>query len=108
MMEKEDDGENNDNDNDNETYHGIGLIDLTNAYNKLSRSTILSSIRENNPKLERFFIWAYGNPTPLLINDILSDKYHIIESAQGVRQGDPIAPYFFSINSRKAIEYIYI
>ena len=70
-------------------------LDFSNAYNTVSRKSMAKEIQENTPSLYRTAKWAYGNPTTLAAAN--GDKQVSLQSAQGVRQGDPLAPVFFSI-----------
>ena len=83
---------------------GIGIIDFRNAFNTISRDIILQSIKENNPTLQRFFNWSYGISAPLVLSN---NNSSIIHSTEGVRQGDPIGPYLFSLGIRKLIQFIH-
>ena len=52
---------------------------------------ILESVKEYAPKLFAFAHSAYEHPSLLFCGD------HIVESAEGVQQGDPLGPLLFCL-----------
>lgn len=72
---------------------GIQLIDFTNAFNTVHRSSIERALQQRFPSLLRYFRYAYGQPTVLRG----ADGQPMATSASGVRQGDPLGPLFFCL-----------
>lgn len=80
----------------------LATIDISNAFNTIRRTKLAQAIRDQNPQLLRCARWIYGNPSLLFYrsnNDVFT-----IESAEGVRQGDPLSAYFFSLALRETIQ----
>lgn len=75
-------------------YFHLVSLDFANAFNTANRSLIVSALKEHAPALYRLAKWAYNNASDLVIGD------HILKSAQGVRQGDPLGPLLFSLSIR--------
>jgi hypothetical protein len=75
-------------------YSHLVSLDFTNAFNTANRLLIVSALKDHAPALYRLAKWAYNNASDLVIGD------HILKSAQGVRQGDPLGPLFFSLSIR--------
>jgi len=55
--------------NKNSEKLSIMSLDMSNAFNSISRDKILTNIRKYLPQLETFFLWAYGNPSNLCDRD---------------------------------------
>ncbi len=68
-------------------------LDLSNAFNAISRYAVASAVQRLNPALCRFMKWAYSQPSWLSIGGAES----LLKSEQGVRQGDPMGSYLFSL-----------
>ena len=71
----------------------IQQIDFRNAFNEISRRSILSQLEQHARPLIPLFRWAYGDATPLF----LSSGELVGTCERGVRQGDPLGPLFFSL-----------
>ena len=83
----------------------IVQIDGKNAFNSIRRQFILDKILEDPAfsTLAHFFKWSYGTPSPLY--DV--DGLWFIDSATGVRQGDPLGPLFFALGLHSVLESLY-
>jgi hypothetical protein len=68
-------------------------IDITNAFNSISRESIQAGIIKFCPSLLNYFNWAYGDATEL----VLINGKVIGHSSSGIRQGDPLGPMFFCL-----------
>lgn len=86
----------------------ITCLDFSNAYNTLSRDTIAEAVCDRYPQLYRLARWAYQDLSSLLADGRTDDsEYRAVElgSREGVRQGDPIAPFLFSVGMRPLQAY---
>ena len=82
-----------------QNYKRIASLDLTNAFNSIGRTAISAAVARYAPTLYRATKWAYNHPSLLVTH-----TGDTLASAQGVRQGDPIAPLLFSLAIRPTIE----
>ena len=87
-------------------YAHLVSLDFSNAFNTLNRSSLASAINSYAPTLLKTARWAYNEPSPLIIAD--KGEITIIESSEGVRQGDPMGPLFFSLGIRQAVHELQI
>ena len=65
-------------------------LDFRNAFNTIDRSTVLREACGNFPTLARWVVWCYRQPGRLQFGG------HVVDSCQGVQQGDPLGPLLFS------------
>lgn len=72
---------------------GILSVDLTNAFNKISRSRFLQIVMKKLPKLYQFVAFCYCHGPKLYIQNFIDE----IQSENGAQQGDPCAPLLFSL-----------
>ncbi|KAE8263021.1 hypothetical protein A4X09_0g7335 [Tilletia walkeri] len=80
-------------------FNCVMATDFSNAYNAADRTGIGDGIREHTGNLYRLASWRLGAETPLLI--VQNGKVTVLQSLQGVPQGDPLSPLFFCIGARK-------
>jgi hypothetical protein len=76
---------------------GILTVDTSNAYNSISRVAIFDQLVQHFPHLIPVFRWVYGTQTPIF-------SYHgtkICSSETGVRQGDPLAAFFYCLATHR-------
>jgi Reverse transcriptase (RNA-dependent DNA polymerase) len=83
-------------------------VDIKNAFNTIDRAAILRALY-SSPELSacwRTVAFGYGKPTQLLMRceDSTPDSEAFIESRTGVRQGDPLAAYLFSLGIHPVYE----
>ncbi len=80
----------------------IMKIDLSNAFNRVSRRAMLTLVRKYFPRLTKWIEWCYTQ------NSILSYANWEILSCEGVQQGDPLGPLLFSLVLHEIIKKINI
>ncbi|KAL0225878.1 hypothetical protein P9112_013202 [Eukaryota sp. TZLM1-RC] len=66
-------------------------IDFKNAFNSVFRSSILHELELHYPPLLPYFKLMYGSPSNLIFHS------ENIVSSRGVKQGDPLGPFFFCL-----------
>jgi len=87
---------------------GLLKIDFRNAFNMIDRTHFVKPSCEMFPAMSKWTEWCYGESTMLLY-----DHEHIIESAAGVQQGDPLGPLYFCcglmalVNDIQALNPVY-
>ena len=74
-----------------ELNHLMLKLDFKNAFNCLRRDKMLEAVRECAPALFHFVHSVYERPSSLFFGS------HIIQSAEGVQQGDPLGPLLFCL-----------
>lgn len=72
-------------------------IDFENAFNTIRRDSFLGSIKEYLPEIYPFLFQCYRDPSVLTFNDI------VINSDEGIQQGDPLGPICFSLCIQRLI-----
>jgi len=66
-------------------------VDLSNAFNRISRARFLELVSVHFPSLASWASWCYSTESVLSFGDF------IIQSLEGVQQGDPLGPLLFSL-----------
>ena len=75
-------------------------LDQQNAFNERRRELIRSALY-SSPHADiarRFFHFAYAESSLLCLYDQHRDIKHVLESAQGVRQGDTMASFYYALS----------
>jgi hypothetical protein len=73
-------------------------LDYANAFNSVFRSRILEVAQDKAPKLVPLILQAYGSPSHLFFGSDL------VASAEGLQQGDPLAPALFCLVIHPLVE----
>ena len=71
----------------------IDTVDVTNAFNCVSRSAVFSGVESLVPGLAAYVRWAYGTTSPMYADD----GTYVGTCGTGVRQGDPLGSLLFSV-----------
>ncbi|KAL0241169.1 hypothetical protein GEMRC1_006404 [Eukaryota sp. GEM-RC1] len=66
-------------------------LDFKNAFNSVNLSAICSELEKSSPELGIFFHCFYGHSSDLVFNSF------VLNSVFGVKQGDPLDPFFFCL-----------
>jgi len=85
---------------DDDTPTRLLQLDVRNAFNSISRQSIWEQVHVVIPDLERWFLWAYGQPAPMFPDEAVD---HVIWATAGVIQGDPLGPLFFALGQQKVL-----
>ncbi|XP_026456101.1 uncharacterized protein LOC113357055 isoform X2 [Papaver somniferum] len=67
------------------------LVDLSNAFNLIDCTVMLSAVRKFCPSISRWVEFCYASPARLYYMD------HILSSSKGVQQGDSLGPLLFAL-----------
>ena len=67
------------------------MLDFANAFNTLRRDKMLRAVGEIVPSLFPFVYSSYCSPSSLFWED------KVLDSAEGVQQGDPLGPLLFCL-----------
>ena len=66
-------------------------LDFRNAFNSIRRDKMLSAVKDLAPTIFPYVLSCYSAPTSLFWED------YVIESREGVQQGDPLGPLLFCL-----------
>ena len=78
-------------------------LDIMNAFNSMSRSTMLEQLFERVPSLGPYAAYAYGLPSKLYVDGAPAGSAPLV-SSDGMRQGDPSAPLMFALALQPVLE----
>ena len=67
-------------------------IDFRNAFNCVSRKVIMEKVKIHAPQIYTYVYHCYANKSSLYFGE------DIIDSKEGVQQGDPLGPFLFSLS----------
>ena len=79
--------------------YSILQVDLANAFNSLDRHHMLHQVALRAPQLSAWASFCYRSHSHLFLQN-----GHPLSSQQGVQQGDPLGPLFFSLAWHSVIE----
>ena len=74
-------------------------IDMRNAFNSVSRQSMLEVARAKVPSTYNWLAWCYATPCPLFCQGKL-----LTYSSQGVHQGDAMGPLGFSLGLEQVLD----
>ena len=71
-------------------------IDMKNAFNQVRRDVILELVKEHTPEIFQYVYQCYSKTTSLFFGSFSEDGC-VLDSKEGVQQGDPLGPFLFSL-----------
>ncbi|KAL0236586.1 hypothetical protein GEMRC1_013227 [Eukaryota sp. GEM-RC1] len=74
-------------------------VDIRNAFNCVDRIQMLKAVKQF-PDLLPFFFLGYSTPSDLFFDN------HCLSSSQGVRQGDPLGPFLYSLTTLPVLSWL--
>ena len=77
--------------------HLLLKLDFKKKFNTLRRDKMIDSVQQSTPEMFSFIYSAYASPSHLFCGD------NILQSAEGVQQGDPLGPLLFCITTQQLI-----
>jgi hypothetical protein len=77
-------------------YKFVTSLDFKNAFNTMPRRLIAEGLRLHGKGLYRCARWAYEDSSQLFVSGA-SDDSDPLNSSHGVRQGDPLGPFLWSL-----------
>ena len=72
-------------------------LDFSNAFNSIRRDAVLEATAQFAPALVPYVTSAYGSPSTLWYGN------NLIESAEGLQQGDPLGPLLFCLSIHRIV-----
>ncbi|KAL0215424.1 hypothetical protein P9112_007608 [Eukaryota sp. TZLM1-RC] len=81
-------------------FHKVICLDISNAFNTLSRNHLYKLLCDQSPNLVNFFKWPYGKQSNLIFYD------QVIPSNTGVKQGDPISPFLYALGTIHVLSFL--
>ena len=72
-------------------------LDFKKAFNTLRCDKMIDVVQQSTPEMFSFISSAYASPSHLFCGD------NILQSAEGVQQGDPLGPLLFCITTQQLI-----
>ena len=88
---------------DKSDTEAVLLVDATNAFNAMNRSTALHNIQYLCPEMSTYLINTYRNPADLIISN---SNGKMIKSEEGCTQGDNASMSFYACNTLPLISQL--
>ena len=76
-------------------------VDMTNAFNRVSRQAVLDNCVQHFSELLAWTSWCYSQ------HPLLWHQLGILTSQVGVQQGDPLGPFLFALVLQRIVNMIY-